>query len=397
MELLRPVLRDYAWGSRTAIPGLLGQPPADAPVAEAWFGAHGTGSALLPDGQTLQQAISQDPVAALGEDVVARFGPELPFLTKFIAPAHPLSLQVHPSQQQAALGWVREERAGTPLDAAHRTYKDPNHKPEMVYALTPFEALSGFRTTRRAREVVRGLRAPLIDGAVRRLEHGSSVQGMRAAFEYVLLGARDRDADVDAVVEQVAERVDAGASPSEHTDSFVLRIAEHFPGDRGIVAALLLNPVTLHAGEALFVPAGAVHAYLSGLAVEIMASSDNVIRAGLTPKHIDTRGLVDIVDVQPAPPIRIAPESLNAHTRVFCAPVEDFEFVVIDVSDQSVGFGEYGPRIAVALDGSPTVTAASAGSTSGPITLSPGQAVFLAHGEAGEASGTGRIGLTRIP
>lgn len=434
MHLLSPVVRDYLWGSRTAIPELAGWPVTGQPVAEAWFGAHSTGSSELagpdtlapgspgpdapapdsPAARTLRDLVAADPVAALGTDVVTRFGAELPFLLKLIAPEQPLSLQVHPSQQQAALGWVREERAGVPLEAPRRTYKDPNHKPEMVYALTEFEALSGFRTARRALEILRGLDTPLIRKTVDRLHHGSSAQGMRAAFDYVLLGARDRDADVPLVVEQIAERLAAGTSPSDHTDSAVLRIAEHFPGDRGILAALLLNPVTLQPGEALFVPAGAVHAYLSGLGVEVMAASDNVVRAGMTHKHVDARALVDVVDVQPGPPIRIGPESLGTGVRVFYAPVEDFELAVIEARSTPVAVGGSGPRIVLGIEGHTRLVATSGSSPVEEIPLGPGTGVFLAHGEEVDvigvgtdggstdgdrpgAGGSARVALVRIP
>lgn len=394
MFRLVPAVQDYSWGSTTAIPGFAGWVATDQPVAEAWYGAHPRGSADLADGsgRSLRELIASDAVGLLGQDVLDRLGPELPFLVKLIAPASPLSLQVHPTAAQAALGFVREERLGIPLDSPERTYRDTSHKPEMVYALEAFEAVSGFRTARRALELFSGLGTPLVARTIERIRFGSSAQGMRAAFEYVLLGARDRDADVLEVTDRIAQRLAAGTSPSEHSDRVALRLAQEFPGDRGVLASLLLNPVTLQPGEVMFVPAGCVHAYLSGLGVEIMASSDNVVRAGLTHKHIDARALVDIVDVRPAPPMRVAAERVSEHTSVFYAPVEDFELAVIEPSGVTVPVGGAGPRLALGVAG--TVGLMSGGES---LTLGPGEAVFLADGEDAEISGTGRLVRASVP
>ncbi|WP_108717977.1 mannose-6-phosphate isomerase, class I [Miniimonas sp. S16] len=392
MQPLVPALQHYAWGSSTALPALLGRGADGRPVAEAWFGAHPSAPSQLEDGRTLVQLVEDDPVGVLGADVVARLGRQLPYLLKIIAPASPLSLQVHPTAEQAALGYVREERAGTPLDAPQRTYRDANHKPEMVFALETFEAVSGFRAPRRALEVLSGLETPLIAKTVERLTHGSSAQGMRSAFEYVLLGARDRESDVSAVVDQIDRRLRSGQSPSEHSDRVALRLAEAFPGDRGVLASLLLNPVTLYPGEVMFVPAGCPHAYLSGLGVEIMASSDNVVRAGLTPKHIDARALLDIVDVRPAPPMRVAAERINGHVQVYFAPVEDFELAVLEPDHATIPVRGAGPRIVLALDGALELRAGE-----DELPVRPGSAVFLADGEDVWVSGSGRLIRASVP
>lgn len=281
---------------------------------------------------------------------------------------------------------------GVPLDAPHRTYKDPNHKPEMIYALSTFEAVSGFRAPRRALEVLAGLEAPLLSGTIERLRHGSSTQGMRSAFEYLLLGAKDRDEDVCALVDQIRARRDAGASPSDHADSIALTIAEHYPHDRGAIASLLLNPVTLQPGEAMFVPAGSPHAYLSGLGVELMASSDNVVRACMTTKFVDARALLDIVDAQPAAPIRLAPERSRSGVASFCPPVEDFELAVIDVDGGAPAVRSAGPRIVLAIQGEVDVIVN--GETE---TLLPGAAVFLNDGEEATARGHGRLVRASVP
>ncbi|GMA30606.1 mannose-6-phosphate isomerase, class I [Litorihabitans aurantiacus] len=398
MYRLTPALRHYDWGSPTAIPELIGREADGRAVAEAWFGAHPQGSSLVEHRDfptlTLAQVVATDPAGLLGRDVVERFGPELPFLLKLVAPVSPLSLQVHPSLEQAALGWVREERAGVAAGADNRTYRDTNHKPEMLYALETFEALSGFRTPRRAVEILTGLKAPLIEKTIERLRYGHSAQAVRSAFEYVLLGARDRDADVAAVVAQIEERLASRTSPSLHADEIALRIAREHPGDRGVLASLLLNPVTLRPGEAMFVPAGAVHAYVSGVGVEVMASSDNVVRAGITRKHVDARALLDIVDVRPAPPIRLAPEHARTGVEVFYAPVEDFELAVITVADadEPVAIDGGGPRILLAIEGELELCH---GDRVEPLVR--GAAVFLSDGEDPVVRGHGRLVRAGVP
>ena len=396
MFVLTPTLHASHWGSTTAIHQFAQWPTTGSPLAEVWYGAHSSASSLASAGteeaRSLRDIIHADPEAILGNDVVARFGRELPFLLKVIAPASPLSLQVHPSLEQAGLGWAREERAGIALTAAERTYKDGNHKPEMLYALTDCEAVSGFRAPRRAIEVLTGLDAPLIHSTLERLRQGTSAAGMRAAFEYMLLGARDRDGDVAVIVEQIRARLAAGESPSVHSDTIALTIAEHYPGDRGIVASLLLNPVTLRAGEALFVPAGCVHAYLSGLGVEVMANSDNVVRAGMTTKHVDARALLDILDVRPSPPIRLGPERSRAGVEVFYAPVEDFELAVIEAGATPVAVGGAGPRIVLGIEGEVTLRLASR-----EIVLRPADAVLVCEGELADVVGSGRVVRASVP
>jgi mannose-6-phosphate isomerase len=371
----------YAWGSPTAIPALLGTEPTGAPVAEAWFGAHPAGaSPVLADGAdepapgTLTDVIARDPQQALGSDVVARFGPGLPYLLKVIAPDRPLSLQVHPHVAAARAGFEREEAAGVPLDAPDRSYRDRNHKPELVYALTRFEAVCGFRAPRRAAELLEDLDAPLAKELHDLLSAQPDARGIESAFRQLLQpGTRPPASAVQEVVAACAARL-ADGSPSPRADSTVLQLAEAYPGDPGVVTSLLLNPVTLHPGDAMFVPAGGVHAYLRGVGIEVMASSDNVLRAGLTPKHVDVEELLRTVDYVAAPPIRIAPERFHGATRVYYAPVDDFELSLTWVDDEAVHpLPGRGPRIVLCLDGSATIRAASGDS----VELGRGQAAFV--------------------
>jgi mannose-6-phosphate isomerase len=368
----------YAWGSRTAIPDLLGLPATSEPVAESWMGAHPSAPSRVTTegGQTgLDMLIASDAEALLGVDVVARFGAALPYLLKIIAAEGPLSLQVHPDIEQARRGYAAEEAAGIPVDAPQRNYRDANHKPELLYALTPFEALCGFRAPRRAAELLKGLDVPLARQLHDLLTAQSTPEGIRAAFTQLLEPqTRPMPAEVRQVAKSCAARL-ADGSPSPRADRIVLLLAEAYPGDPGVVTSLLLNPVTLQPGEAIFVPAGGVHSYLHGLAVEIMASSDNVLRAGLTPKHVDVNELLRTVDYTAYRPMRIAPEVFHAATRVFCAPVDDFELSVTVVDDDILHpMPGRGPRILLCLDGELAIAFASSGEAS--ITLRRGESLF---------------------
>jgi len=374
---LTPSLQRYAWGSTTAIPELLGTAADDAPLAEVWFGAHASAPALAATehGQrALHTVIEADRRGLLGEDVEGRFGAALPYLLKVIAAERPLSLQVHPQIERARAGHAEEDAAGVPVDAPHRNFRDPNHKPELVYALTQFEAVCGFRAPRRAAELFAGLDAPLAKELHGLLVERPSADGIRAVFEQLLSDATRPGADeVGEVAGACAARLATG-SPSPRADRTVVLLQREYPGDVGVVTSLLLNPVTLQPGEAMFVPAGGVHAYLSGLAVELMASSDNVLRAGLTPKHVDVPELLRNVDYVAAPPIRIAPEVFHGATKVFYAPVDDFELSVTEIGDDEPHpLPGRGPRIVLCLDGDVTLSAESGPS----LVLARGQSAFV--------------------
>lgn len=379
MQRLIGARQDYAWGSPTAIPDLLGVPHDDRPWAEQWFGAHPGGATRLADGTTLREHLAADPARLLGEDVIARFGPHLPYLLKLIAPVQALSLQVHPSLEQAAEGYELENAQGIPLDSPVRSYKDANHKPEMVLALTRFEAVAGFRAPRRAAEVLAGLSSPLARRIRRGLRLNPTRFGIRQVFaELVSAGTRPSSQEVAELVIELGRRLEEGDSPSPRVDRNAVTMAASFPGDPGIAAALLLNPVTLQPGEALFVPAGSVHAYLGGLGVEIMANSDNVLRAGLSSKHVDVPAMLACVDYAAAPPVRPAPEYLSRATRAYYAPVDDFELMVTTVvpADARTAVPGRGPRILLAVEGTTTATTAA-----GSLALERGQAVFVGADE----------------
>jgi len=394
---LSGVPRHYAWGSTTAIPEFLGAPASDEPLAELWFGAHPSSpSPLAGQDSTLLELLAADGHAQLGGDVIARFGPGLPYLLKILAAERPLSLQVHPNREQARVGFAVEEASGLPLDAPERCYKDANHKPEVWLALSDVEALCGFRAPRRAAELFQDLDAPLARSIAGMLGADPSPSGVRTVFT-ALLGTRTRPdaAAVSAVAEACRARLagspsspSSSPSPSPRADANVVLLESEFPGDPGVVASLLLNPVSLAPGESVFVPAGGVHALLHGTVAELQASSDNVLRAGLTTKHVDVHALLATVDYVAAPPIRLAPETFHGSTRVFYAPVDDFELSVTTL-------GEEGERGSAGDD--PAGPGAAGPGSAGPAAASPGSAVPAANNSGAArpaAAGPGAAGPT---
>ncbi|KAA9162378.1 mannose-6-phosphate isomerase, class I [Amycolatopsis acidicola] len=303
MELLRNAVRPYAWGSRTTIPALQGREvPAPHPEAELWMGAHpGDPSRILgADGveRTLLELLEGDPIGHLGEETAQRWNNRLPFLLKILAVEEPLSMQAHPSAEQSAEGHAREEAAGIPRDASNRNYPDPTAKPELVCALTEFHALAGFRDPAQTVKLLRAVETPGLAKYTELLAAQPDSDGMRALFTtWITLPQASLDEllpeVLDACVLHVKEHGEFDAECRT-----VLELGEAHPRDAGVLAALLLNRLTLSAGEAIYLPAGNLHLYLHGTAVEILANSDNILRCGLTPKHVDVPELLRVVDFE---------------------------------------------------------------------------------------------------
>jgi mannose-6-phosphate isomerase len=365
---LEGTIRPYEWGSPTAIPELLGVEPDGAPAAELWFGAHPDDPSGVPEhGRDLAAMIADDPAGILGEQVVDRFGPRLPFLLKVLAADKALSIQVHPTLEQAQAGFAAEEAAGIPRDAPERNYRDPNHKPELICALTPFEALCGFRPIEQTLAVLEELGVPEL-GFVADLLRGPD--GLRAAFTAVLTHS-----DPAGLVAALVDRV--GALGRHNGTARAVRVAaQDFPGDVGVVLALLLNYVRLEPGEAIYLAAGNVHCYLRGTGIEIMANSDNVLRCGLTPKHVDVPELLKITDFTELPDPR-----WPMTDGVFEVPVPDFWLAPLDIDGERIRRDE-GPLIVLCMAGSVDV---------GPVSITPGHAALVTAGEAALLTGSGRV------
>jgi mannose-6-phosphate isomerase len=293
------VVRNYAWGDLHALPELLGEAGDGVPKAELWMGAH-PGAPSLLGSRSLDELIAERPSELLGRAVAAQFG-QLPFLFKVLAAARPLSIQAHPTLPQAITGFARENEAGIPLDGPERTYRDANHKPELICALTRFEAKCGFRSLDQTRRLLESI--PAIELNELRTHLAATGPDHEILASLLRLPGRDAARLTSAVVSAVARLANEGRheilGPFAADVASVAFMNESFPGDIGVVVALLLNHVTLEPGEALYLAAGNLHAYLSGVGMELMANSDNVVRGGLTAKHIDVDELLTVVDTSP--------------------------------------------------------------------------------------------------
>jgi mannose-6-phosphate isomerase len=357
-DRLNNPVRSYAWGSATAIPELLGLPATGEPQAELWMGAHPAAPSRLGSGGTLLDRIDADPAGELSPAVVDRFGPRLPFLLKLIAAARPLSLQAHPDLARARAGYAEEESRGVPAGSPDRSYPDPNHKPELVCALTPFEALCGFRAipeTLRLLELV-AVRAPAVQHHVDALRARPDAEGLREVVTGLLtVPAHRRQRLVGAVT--AACRAGGSDFPVELATGAALGAA--YPDDPGVVIALLLNRVRLAPGEALFLAAGNLHCYLRGTAVEVMANSDNVLRGGFTAKHVDVPELLRVMDVTDGPPPLLPPAPAAPGHWAYRPPVPDFRLDRYELGGP-VSLAAGGPRIALVLSGRVSLVAGSA-------------------------------------
>ena len=349
---LKNQIQEYSWGSKTLMPELLGRENSDErPFAEMWMGVHPRGpSAVEEDGgeSSLASIIDAYPEELLGDGAARRFSGNLPFLFKVLAAGQPLSIQTHPNKEQAEEGYSREEREGIPVDAFHRNYRDRNHKPEVICALTPFTAMCGFRSLEELRsgfslidsEVVREKLLPALDGrsfeargaagpragadagtnavAASRKETDTEAQRLESFFESLMaLGEEETGELVRALV--------AWAGKNRSTEASLVRRFYDLHGfDRGVAAPFYLNVITLAEGEALFQPAGVLHAYVEGMGVELMANSDNVLRGGLTKKHVDVEELLSLLSFSPRTPDVIQPQEVSPGIEEYPVPIDEF-------------------------------------------------------------------------
>lgn len=369
---LRNDVQRYAWGSPTVLPELLGQPNPDGePWAELWIGAHARASSSVEVGgrwRPLRQLVEDLPARVLGERVLARFGAQLPFLFKVLAVERPLSLQTHPDAETAALGWAREEAARIPLDAPERCYPDPNPKPELVCALGDFDALCCFRP-------LAGLR-----------ERAAALGASRLAAE--LTDAREEPGDLLArlLTRPAEERralaaelaacaaADAGRDPAL---AWTAALHEAYPGDVAVVAPLLMHHVRLRAGDALHLAPGDLHAYLRGTALEVMASSDNVLRAGLTRKPVAVEALLAVLHRAPGEPPLVTPRPGAPGECVYAPGTEWFRLALLrpEAGTPLPVEVAHGAEVLLCLEGHGELAAADGGA---PVAFRRGEALFVA-------------------
>ncbi|MFT3661589.1 MAG: mannose-6-phosphate isomerase, class I [Gordonia sp. (in: high G+C Gram-positive bacteria)] len=387
MKLLKGVVRPYAWGSRTALAELQGRPsPSPHPEAELWFGAHPASPAKIADSSAdLLSVVDEDPVAVLGAPVAQAFEQRLPFLVKVLAAEEPLSLQAHPSADQARIGFAAENRAGLAPDDPRRNYRDSWHKPEIVVALSEFEALAGFRDPLETVDLLRCLQVPGLDSTLGMLADAPDGVGLRTVFTTWLTLPEPMIAElVPEVLAGAVRALENGEARFAGELRAVLELGEAYPDDPGVLAALLLNFVRLQPGEAIYLPAGNLHAYLRGTAVEAMANSDNVLRGGLTPKHIDVPELLRVLDFTPVSRAALMPavEALGAE-RIYLTPAPEFRLSRVELDGtglqraSSISFDMPGPQILTVVRGRIEVFAPGGESR----TVECGDAVWLADSD----------------
>ena len=365
--LIDGVIRDYDWGSVTAIPELLGWPATGEPVAELWFGAHPLGSAVLRGSNiSLDKHIKTDLTAALGASVADEFG-SLPFLLKLLAAGAPLSLQTHPSTAQAQAGFEREESQGIDRDGENRCFRDRRHKPELICALTEFSALCGFREPAETLELLATIPTEALDPVRERLAAEPSPEGIRSLLEWLLLQNREATAGlVESVVAACQRESSMSFAPERE---MAAELGRKYREDPAVVIALLLNLVTLQPGESIFFGPGNLHAYLYGTGVELMANSDNVVRAGLTTKHVDVATLLDIVETEPIVVDVQRPPAVGGVVR-YRSPVEEFSLQRIDLNGEVQI--EPGPAILLCTSGQARI-----GGQAGGYALGRGEAAWI--------------------
>lgn len=385
MELLRGAVRTYAWGSHTAIADFTGRPsPTAHPEAELWLGAHPGDPAYLETSageRSLLEVIQADPEGQLGAATRARFGDALPFLAKVLAADEPLSLQAHPSAQQALEGFTREERLGIPVTAHTRNYRDRSHKPELIVALSQFEALAGFAPVELSIAFMRALAVSDLDPFIDLLSGQPDANGLRALFTtWITAPQSDLDVLVPAVLDGAVAYLRSGATEFAVEAKASLELGERYPSDAGVLAAMLLNRITLNPGEGIYLPAGNLHAYLHGVGFEVMANSDNVLRGGLTPKHVDVPELLRVLDFTPTDDLVILPEvTPDGFELVYDTPAPEFSVSVLTLDGELLGHEldaparHDGPQVLLCTEGSAHVHAKS-----GTLALRRGASAWVA-------------------
>lgn len=377
---LKNTIQPYAWGSHRALAELLGLPsPSAEPQAELWMGAHPKAPSkvwLQNQWQNLEEVIARDPIFFLGQSIAQRFNNTFPFLFKVLAVEQPLSIQAHPNAQQARRGFEDENHRGIPLDAANRNYRDNRHKPECVCALTPFQTLCGFRDPIDIVNILDPLWPLKQKALLAHLKKESDGNGLAVFLGHLLGQPRpDREALVDHIARE--------ASPLSNADpicEWIVRLNKTFPGDVGCIAPGFLNLICLHPGEALFLQAGRLHAYLQGVAIEVMANSDNVLRGGLTSKHIDNNELISILKFDWPAVKTLSPEPQNRTEAQYPSGAQEFVLSVIKIEpDQihSVSGRLPGPEILLCIEGQSTLDCPG---SSEALSITKGESVLVTAG-----------------
>ncbi len=392
-------IQNYAWGSTTAIPELLGfENDEKKTMAELWMGAHPKAPSIAvgSDGDEtgLDRLISESPVDFLGPEAAERFEGRLPYLFKVLAAGTPLSIQAHPNREQARAGFNRENDAGIALDAFERNYKDDNHKPEIICALSEYHAMRGFRPIAEIVSNFRKIAIPDIEEAVALLEADSDIKTALQTFFTMLMKLSDASRlKLISNALTLCNDNDVKLPGSR----WIRRLSELYPGDIGIVSPLYLNVVTLQPGEAMYLPAGVLHAYLEGSGIELMANSDNVLRGGLTPKHVDVSELLATLDFRPGKPEILRPEKISEYESAYKTEAREFYLSRIELNGNSYSipkqvYGPGFPSILICLEGCIDITDGNR-----IVSMKRGETVFVSFGSRPTLNGTGILFRASVP
>jgi len=369
------VIQNYVWGSTTSIADLFGIENRDgSPQAEIWMGAHPNGcSKIETTGELLSEMISNNPNDTIGAYTQQRFG-ELPYLFKVLAAEKPLSVQVHPKLSDAQRGFAKENELGIELNAFNRNYKDANHKPELVYALTFYRAMNGFRALNDMISIFEQAAVATLENDLNALKNNPNSDGLRTFFTTVMSLSGEQKAQALA---ELKTNITTKATTKMAREAFamVVEFSADFADDIGLFSPLLLNVIELAPGEAMFLHAATPHAYVQGTGLEIMANSDNVLRAGLTPKFMDIPELIAHTEFHsiPSDEILLAPVKKDNKDN-YPIPVDDFGFDIINVSATSNTQYVRGAEILFCIKGEVTV---ENGDTA--LTLKPGESLFVCN------------------
>ncbi len=333
---LENIIQEYSWGSKTAIPELLGyKNQYKKPQAELWMGAHpkAPSKVLVNDKKTvLSDIIKDNPEAVLGESVSKEYGGKLPFLFKILAAEEPLSIQAHPNSNQAKKGFDRENSLGIPLSSPERNYKDPNHKPEIICALSSFKALSGFRKIEDIIADFSAITSKSVKKEISILKEHPDSNGLKLFFNFFINLTGERKNRL------ISDSVKYAGIQKDERYAWIVKLYNKFPGDVGALCPLLLNYIKLSPGEAMYLSAGELHSYLEGLGIELMANSDNVLRGGLTVKHVDVKELLNTLTFHAGRPDIIRPQQLTGSEEVYKTPAREFRLSRITVSEKTSFF-----------------------------------------------------------
>jgi mannose-6-phosphate isomerase len=330
--ILKNPVQEYAWGSYSAIQELLGQPsPSEKPMAEMWMGAHSKAPSKVLIGdqwRSLDEVIDGSPASILGKRVAEKFANKLPFLFKVLAVSSPLSVQVHPNLEQAREGFAAENRLGTPLDAPNRNYRDDNHKPELLLALTYFTGLNGFRRIEEISGLMERIAPEGFSDELALLRKKPEPSGLKSFFNSLMTMEKPRLKQVLGEALRLAEKR-ADQDPAFH---WMVELNREYPEDIGVLSPVMLNFVELRPGDAMYIEAGHLHCYLNGLALELMANSDNVLRGGLTPKYTDVPELLKLVEFETGPVLPVRPDGVGTCESLYQTPAREFMLSVISVN-----------------------------------------------------------------